>query len=65
MPNVVSPRVNPALPCESSTAPTIDSPMAAKVHTEPRSRKKHIITSATTSGYIKWIVEATPLAMFW
>ena len=39
-------------------------PIAAKVHAEPRSRKKHIITTATTSGYMKWIVEATPLAMF-
>ncbi len=26
---------------------------AAKVHAEPRSRKKHIITTATTSGYMK------------
>lgn len=64
MPSVVFPRANPAFPCDSSTAPTIDRPTAAKVHTEPRSRKKHIMASATTSGYMKWIVEAIPLAMF-
>ena len=53
IPSVVSPRVKSTLPSDSNTAPTIDMTIAAKVHTEPRSRKKQIITQATTSGYMK------------
>ena len=53
IPSVVSPCEKSTLPSDSSTAPTIDMPIAAKVHAEPRSRKKHIITTATTSGYMK------------
>lgn len=53
MPSVVFPRVKSTLPSERSTAPTMDMPMAAKTHTEPFSRKKHIMARATASGYMK------------
>lgn len=50
---------------ERSTAPTIERPIAAKVTAEPRSRKKQTMASATASGYMKWMIEATPLAIIW
>ena len=43
----------------------MDIRMAVMTHPDLFSLKNIIIVMATASGYIKWMMEATPLEMFW
>ena len=51
-------------PNESKAAPSKDINTASITKRDFFSRKKNIIAKATANGYIKCMVEATPLAIF-
>ena len=54
----------PIPPVERRATPASETPMAAAVRHEIRSRKKSAMARATASGYMKWMIEATPLEIF-
>ena len=63
-PTIVFPLFASNSPNESKAAPSKDINTASITKRDFFSRKKNIIAKATANGYIKCMVEATPLAIF-
>ena len=63
-PIILFPPLYSIFPEDNKDAPTNDKTIAAKVTIDFFSLKKTAIVTATASGYIKWMIEATPLAIF-
>ena len=63
IPTVTLPSRETMSPDESMAAPAIETAMAVNMPSDGRSLKKSIIAMATASGYMKCMIDATPLAM--
>ena len=63
-PIILFPPLYSIFPEDNKDAPTNDKTIAAKVTIDFFYLKKTAIVTATASGYIKWMIEATPLAIF-
>eukprot|EP00975_Prorocentrum_lima_P000551 107821-Prorocentrum_lima.AAC.1 len=64
-PVVVSPPSKSISPVDSSVAPINEMNTANRIEKDFFSLKNSIMVTATARGYMKCMVDATPLAMFW
>ena len=62
---VVLPPLKSISPDDSNAAPISEITTANRIENDFFSRKKNIMARATANGYMKWMVDATPLAMCW